>query len=194
VKIPVAETYLLGYTLLSPLTVAAVAAAPAQDVAAGGPISFTSQEILLITALLGGVIGALTFVFRLFIKSRDGTEKSLYDRVAALERENAESRQAQTALNERMLSLLQGVVQDNAKAITAMAAQLTENTHVSTELIEVMKIHREHSVEEHTKILAAVSSIIAAYDRRLATKPSRGGRRESDSGTSRPDSARERRE
>jgi hypothetical protein len=117
-------------------------------------------------ALIGGVVTALTFIFRLFLRSRDSTESALSTRIAALETALAEERKESAGINSRMLDLLQGVVRDNGNAMAEHTKAIAEQSKVLSELVGAIEENRKYSTEEHTRVLGAVGSIVAAYDRR----------------------------
>lgn len=118
-------------------------------------------------AIVGGVVTALTFIFRLFLRSRDATEAALALRITALEAALAEERRESASMNGRMLDLLQGVVRDNGQSMVEHTKAIGEQSKVMSELVGAIEENRRHSTEEHTRLLAAVGSIIAAYDRKL---------------------------
>lgn len=164
---------LIAGSIASMTTPAAYAAGMAQ-VAAGSDsaLNLTFPEIALGTTIVGGVITALTFIFKLFLRSRDATEKALTDRIAALEVENAEARREQTNLNTRIIDLLQGALLDNRNVMQALTTQVLAMQTVNAELVESIQGSRVAEQEEHTRILAAIGHITSAYpDNRAREAP-----------------------
>lgn len=172
---------LFGHRLTNAFLLAGVAAsffAPvafAQAINPGGVASTSNGAtidmmlaIWIGGALIGGVVTALTFIFRLFLRSRDSTETALALRIAALESSLAEERKEGAGINTLMLDLLQGVVRDNGQVMQEHTKAIAEQSKVMTGLVVSIDENRKHSTEEHTRLLSAVSSIVAAYGRPMA--------------------------
>lgn len=117
-------------------------------------------------AIVGGVVTALTFIFRLFLRSRDSTEAALNTRITALETALSDERKESAGISAKMIDLLQGAVRDSSQAMTELTKVVTEQSKVLTELVGSIEENRKHGTDEHTRILGAVGSIVAAYDRR----------------------------
>lgn len=171
-KLHLANALMLTGAVASMSTPAVYAAGMAQ--AAGtaasseSALNLTLPEIALGTTIVGGVITALTFIFRLFLRSRDATEMALTARVTALELSLTKAQASGEDLNRRMLDLLQGVVRDSAQAQNAHTAAIGNQTKVLEELVTSIETSRVQQAEEHVRILSAVSTIMASYsdDRR----------------------------
>lgn len=167
---------LLG--VLSSLTTPAVFAAPirsalTQSTSSVLPPGVPDGYINISTAMwvgggiTAGVIAALTYIFRLFLNSRDKTDAALNDRISTLERENSLQREAQAKLQADMIDLLKNALLNNQNVMS----QHTQSVQANTKTLETLTAKVEQSIsndqEEHTRILGGLGRVLEAYGKVL---------------------------